>query len=205
MHDLRADGDSQAFRDGVVRRNDIVGEHACAGLVMRGLQILVEADQLDLAGHPSLNNLRADTTAAHEKSLVDQLLDGTPHCEAGQAEPLPNGDLVLQPCTGPDVTAPDRPFQSAGAIQIEEEFVGPHGLICGHGVPLVGARAVARTRATLLSRQNYAKGRFVAPASCRTRKRHRLPERRRGVREHQRRIVRRVQARHVVARDRRRP
>jgi len=127
----------QALRRILVGRDALQREYARGGLVPHAGEILVEAREFDRAAHAGLHHLRADAAAPHEQALVDELLDRPSHRRAGEPEALADGDLVLEAGARGDHALADRALEAAGdlevqgyragAIEVGEELVRPHG------------------------------------------------------------------------------
>jgi len=89
------------------------------------VQVVEEAGQLDLAAYRRVYHLGAHAPLAHEQPLVDQVLDGVPHRRPGQAEPVGQIDLVLEPRPRRQLTGLDQVLQVLRHLEVERDRAVP--------------------------------------------------------------------------------
>ena len=95
--DLGALGQAQVQRDGPGGGQAAEADHG-GGRIPAGLgQVVVQAGELDLAADLGVHDLGADAALADQQAAVDQVADGLAHGRPGQAEPVGQVDLVLEP------------------------------------------------------------------------------------------------------------
>ena len=112
----------------VVSGLDLVDDHPGARRLVRPGQVVVEAGQLDRALDQPVHHLGADAALADEQALGDELLDRPAHGRAGQAEPVGELDLVLEPRRpGPGRRSRSRPRSGAPpGSRAAPGSTGPH-------------------------------------------------------------------------------
>jgi hypothetical protein len=96
-----------------------VGEDLGGGTLPGGLEVVVEAAQLQRALDLAVHDLGADASPAHQQSLVDQGLDGLAHRGPGQAEACGEFYLVAQQTARRERPAFDRGLQLLGELEVE--------------------------------------------------------------------------------------
>ena len=106
-------------------RHDGVDENPGGGALARGLQVVVQAAQLQGALDLAVHDLGADSPAAYQQALVHEGLDGLAHGGAGQAEPPGQLYLVAQQAAGGECSVLDRGFELLGQLEVERYRTAP--------------------------------------------------------------------------------
>jgi hypothetical protein len=162
--DLGALGQAQVQRDGPGGGQAAEADHG-GGRVPAGLgQVVVQAGELDLAADLGVHDLGADAAFADQQAAVHQVADGLAHRGAGQAEPVGQVDLVLQPGPGGQLTGLNELLEMLGDLEIERDRAGPvhpDGHVVVHGTLPSGHREVTPSITPISLPDNRCRRKYV--------------------------------------------
>ena len=123
--DRRSLGDAELERERVRTPLGREAEHPRVRIAAGLGQVVVEAGQLDLALHLGVDHLRPHAALADQQPLVDEVLDRLAHRRPGQAQPVGQVDLVLEPCPRRQFAGLDEVLQVLCHLEVERDRAVP--------------------------------------------------------------------------------
>ena len=118
-------GELQGGGDRFAGVGDLVADDLRARRPPGRRQVVVQAGQLDIPVDPLVGDQGSRAALADHHALVGQVLEGGPHGGAGQAEPLRELYLVVQPGTDLERPGPDRRLEVLGKLEVQGHRAGP--------------------------------------------------------------------------------